>query len=74
MRQEVLTELKSRIHELEKVAKPNDIEQGMTGSFVRFNMYIDSMTAMTQEEFFDCVYDDWLECEHLKLYKKINNL
>ena len=74
MRLEVLTELKSRIHELEKVAEPMDIDTGMSGSFVRFNMYIDSMTAMTEEEFDDCVYDDWLMCEWNKLYKKINNL
>ena len=74
MRLEVLTELKSRIRELEKVAEPMDIDTGMSGSFVRFNMYIDSMTAMTEEEFDDCVYDDWLMCEWNKLYKKINNL
>ena len=74
MRLEVLTELKSRIRELEKVAEPMDIDTGMSGSFVRFNMYIDSMTAMTEEEFDDCVYDDWLMCEWNKLYKRINNL
>ena len=74
MRLEVLTELKSRIRELEKVAEPMDIDTGMSGSFVRFNMYIDSMTAMTEEEFDDCVYDDWLMCEWNKLYKKINNV
>jgi len=74
MRLEVLTELKSRIRSLEKVAKPMDIDTGMSGSFVRFNMYIDSITAMTEEEFDDCVYDDWLMCEWNKLYKKINNL
>ena len=74
MRPEVLTELKSRIRSLEKVAEPMDIDTGMSGSFVRFNMYIDSMTAMTEEEFDDCVYDDWLMCEWNKLYKKINNL
>jgi len=74
MRLEVLTELKSRIRSLEKVAEPMDIDTGMSGSFVRFNMYIDSITAMTEEEFDDCVYDDWLMCEWNKLYKKINNL
>ena len=46
----------------------------MSGSFIRFNMHIDSMTAMTKEEFDDCVYDNWLKNQHNKLYEKVNNL
>ena len=49
MRREVLIELQTRIDALEKVAKPNDIATGMSGSFIRFNVHIDSMTAMTKE-------------------------
>ena len=74
MRREVLAELQTRIDALEKVAKPNDIATGMSGSFIRFNMHIDSMTAMTKEEFDDCVYDNWLKIQHNKLYEKVNNL
>ena len=74
MRREVLTELQTRIDALEKVAKPNDVATGMSGSFIRFNMHIDSMTAMTKEEFDDCVYDNWLKNQHNKLYEKVNNL
>ena len=44
MRQEVLIELQKRIDELRKVAKPNDINTGMTGSFVRFNWFLQSDT------------------------------
>ena len=74
MRREVLTELQTRIDALEKVAKPTDIATGMSGSFIRFNMPIDSMTAMTKEAFADCVYDNWLKNQHNKLYDKVNNL
>ena len=74
MRREVLIELQTRIDALEKVAKPNDIATGMSGSFICFNMHIDSMTAMTKEEFDDCVYDNWLKIQHNKLYEKVNNL
>ena len=74
MRREVLIELQTRIDALEKVAKPNDITTGMSGSFIRFNVHIDSMTAMTKEEFDDCVYDNWLKIQHNKLYEKVNNL
>ena len=72
MRNEVLVELKKRINELRAVAKPNDIETGMSGSFVRFNYYLQSHTAMTDEEFDSCVYDDWLRKEHNRVCKEVN--
>ena len=72
MRNEVLTELKTRIDALEQIAKPMDIATGMSGSFLSFNMYIDSSTAMTEDEFSGCVYDDWLREQHEILYKKVN--
>ena len=74
MRDVVIAELEKRIDELKKVAKPNDIKTGMSGSFIRFNYYLQSHTAMTEEEFENCVYDDWLREQHDSLYKKVNNL
>ena len=74
MRDVVLAELKKRIDELEKVAKPGDIETGMSGSFICFNYYLQSHTAMAEEEFKHCVYDDWLEKQHQSLFEKVNNL
>jgi hypothetical protein len=71
MRDVVIRELQSRIDELAKIAKPYEIETGMSGSFIRFNYYIQSHTAMTKEEFDDCVYDDWLRKQHDYLYDKI---
>jgi hypothetical protein len=72
MRQEVLDELKKRIQYLETVAKPGEIGTGMSGSFVRFNMHLQSHTAMTKEEFADCVYDTWLMQEHKRVFNTVN--
>ena len=72
MRTEVLEELKIRIKQLEKNAKPDEVSTGMTGSFICFNRAIDSYTAMTEQEFDDCVYDDWLKLQHKIIFKKIN--
>ena len=72
MRQEVLEELAQRIENLRKIAKPNDIETGMSGSFICFNYFIQSHTAMTKEEFDSCVYDDWLREHHDRVYNEIN--
>ena len=72
MRKEVLTELTNRIDALQKVAKPGEINTGMSGSFIRFNYYIQSHTAMTQEEFDSGVYDKWLKDQHSRVYKAIN--
>jgi hypothetical protein len=74
MRQVVIDELTERIKNFEKVAKPRDVGTGMTGSFNMFNYTIQSGTAMTQEEFDSCTYDDWLREEHIRVYKKVNNL
>jgi len=74
MREEVLVELKKRIDALQTIAKPNDIETGMSGSFVRFNYYLQSHTAMTNEEFNSGIYDDWLQKEHKRVYEEVNVL
>ena len=73
MRNEVLIELNKRIQDLQKVAKPGEIDTGMSGSFVRFNYYIQSHTAMTEDEFSSCVYDDWLRKQHKRIYEEINS-
>lgn len=72
MRDEVINELLKRIELLRTVAKPNDIETGMSGSFIRFNHYLQSHTAMTQDEFNCSIYDDWLKEQFEKVYKEIN--
>lgn len=72
MRQEVLDALEKKIQELKKVAAPNQIETGMSGSFFRFNYYLQSHEVMTQEEFEECVYDDWLRERHAEIFEEIN--
>ena len=74
MRDEVLIELNKRIQNLKKVASPGEIETGMSGSFLRFNYYIQSHTAMTADEFNSCVYDDWLREQHKRIYEEVNNV
>ena len=74
MREEVLKELTTRIRDLHKAAKPGDIETGMSGSFIRFNFYIQSHTAMTKEEFDSCVYDDWLREQHNRIFNEVNQI
>jgi hypothetical protein len=70
MRPEVIIELKKRIEDLRKVAKPNDIPTGMTGSFTRFIYYLEIDNCMTPEEFDDGVYDDWLREKQIELYNQ----
>jgi hypothetical protein len=72
MRQEVLSALENRIEDLKKIAKPNDISTGMSGSFIRFNFSLQSHEVMTEEEFNECVYDDWLRQRHNQVYEEIN--
>lgn len=72
MRQIVQEELNKRIDDLRSLAKPGDIETGMSGSFIRFNYYLQSHTAMTEEEFKNCVYDDWLRERHREVLKEVN--
>ena len=72
MREEILNELKKRINDFYYVAKPDTIEHGMTGSFVRFLYSLDFINLVTREEFFSNTYDDFLENEHLKLFEAIN--
>ena len=70
MRPEVITELEKRIEDLRKIARPNDIATGMTGSFFRFSYYLQIHEVMTPEEFDECVYDDWLKEKHVELYNE----
>jgi len=72
MRQTVLEELNKRIEDLKKVAKPGDIATGMSGSFIRFNYHLQSHTAMTEDEFKNCTYDDWLREKHREVLKEVN--
>jgi len=72
MRTEVIEELTRRIDNLRSVAKPGDISTGMSGSFICFNYYVRSHTAMTKEEFDSCVYDEWLKEQHKRIYEEIN--
>ena len=72
MREEVIVELSKRIENLRKAATPGDMDTGMSGSFVRFNYYLQSHTAMTQQEFDDCVYDAWLQEQHEQVYEEVN--
>jgi hypothetical protein len=72
MRQEVLIALENRIQDLKKIAKPKDVETGMSGSFIWFNFSIQSHEVMTKEEFDDCIYDDWLRQRHNEVFKEIN--
>ena len=70
MRNEVIIELEKKIEDLRKVAKPNEIRTGMTGSFVCFTYYLQIHEVMTLEEFDDCVYDDWLREKHKEIYNE----
>jgi hypothetical protein len=74
MRLDVIDELNRRIDKLRLLVKPNDIMTGMTGSFVLFNYAIDSYSAMTDEEWDDNVYDDYLKTIHMKIYKEVNGI
>ena len=72
MREEVMVELSKRIENLRRAATPGDMSTGMSGSFVLFNYYLQSHTAMTQQEFDDCVYDRWLQEKHKQVYEEVN--
>lgn len=72
LREEVITELTKRVLALEDIAKPNDIATGMSGSFFHFNYHIQSHTAMTDEEFHSCIYDDWIRDRHREIFEAVN--
>jgi hypothetical protein len=72
MRSEVMELLEERILNLRKIAKPNEIKTGMSGSFVRFNLSILSHEVMTEEEFNNGTYDDWLKQRHAEMYEEVN--
>lgn len=72
MREEVIVELSKRIENLREEATPGDISTGMSGSFVRFNYYLQSHTAMTKQEFDDGTYDTWLKEQHKQVYQEVN--
>jgi len=72
MDQNVIKILEQRINELKKVATPDNIEQGMSGSFLWFQMYLETAKCMSEEEFYDEVYDDWLREKHDKLLEYVH--
>ena len=72
MRSEVMELLEERILNLKKIAKPNEIQTGMTGSFFRFNLSILSHEVMTTEEFNNGTYDEWLAQRHAEVYEEVN--
>jgi len=72
MRDEVINELKKRVAALELVAKPDEVSTGMSGSLIMFRHYLKVKDVMTQEEWIENVYEDWLEEQHNRIYIEIN--
>lgn len=74
MRPEVIEELTKRINIVANGGTVGNVwHGGINGSLINFNMAIDSMTAMTKEEWDSCVYDEWIKTEHLRIWRKIES-
>ena len=70
MRKEIIDVIEDRISNLK--FKPNNIGHGMSGSFLRFQMYLETINLMTEEEFFEKVYDEYLYTRHGEIYNKVH--
>ena len=44
----------------------------MSGSFFRFNLSIQSHEVMTEEEFHNGTYNEWLAQRYAQVYKEVN--
>jgi hypothetical protein len=74
MRKEVIDQLEEKIKELEETGKykPDDIETGMSGSFIRFIYFIGIHKFMTEKEWEDDSYIEYLRIRYLQIFKYIN--
>ena len=72
MKKEVIDLLEKRIAELQ--FEPNEISQGMTGSFLSFQMYLGTAELLSEEDFYNKTYEPYLYSRHSEILGEVNNI
>lgn len=81
MRPSAVRELDRRIDILKTSTSPYDIPTGMSGSYIRFCMWLDPLNVsadfenrecLTEDEWNDAVYDDYLMKRHREIFEEVN--